>query len=154
MRILPVILSISFFISHFSTIAQLQSAKEEKEIYRAVLLIGKAWTQNNLDTLEKYIHKDYLHTDVQGQILNRSSWLSYVKDRKEKNVSNPTLEFEDVRISIHSDLAFVTGINIFSGQAYTANDNSTKPRKLRFTQVMKKENGIWKRILFQATYVN
>jgi ketosteroid isomerase-like protein len=104
--------------------------------------------------LEKYVHNDYIHTDVRGEILTRTAWLSYVKDRKDKGVSNPNVEFEDIHISIYEDFAFVTGINAFSGQAYTSNDKSSdKPRKLRFTQVLKKENDIWKRILFQGTYI-
>ncbi len=89
-----------------------------------------------------------------GEVLSRAAWLSYVKDRKDKGVSNPGVEFDDVKITVYNEFAFVVGINTFSGQAYTSNDgNNNKPRKLRFTQALKKENNIWKRILFQATYI-
>jgi ketosteroid isomerase-like protein len=143
-----------FFFSPTIIGAQNLNSKDQKEVYNTIVLIGNAWTQNNLDTLEKYIHKDYAHTDVKGQILNKTSWLDYVKDRKEKNIKNPGLEFEDIKITIYKDIAFVTGINSFSGQAFTVNDNSgNKPRRLRFTQVLKKEDKVWKRILFQATYL-
>ncbi len=142
------------FIFPFATKAQDKSSKDNQEIYNTVILIGNAWTQNNLDTLEKYIHKDYLHTDVTGHILSRADWLGYVKDRKDKNLTNPGLEFKDLHIAVHDDIAFVTGINVFSGAAFTTNDNNAaKSRNLRFTQVLKKENGVWERILFQATYI-
>ena len=148
-----------FFILSFilSISAQAQSlvTSEQKDVYKVIVLIGQSWTQNNLDTLEKYLDKDYVHTDVKGQIQDRASWLKYVKDRKEKNVINPQVSFEDVKIRVHGDVAFATGINGFTGQAYTSNDgNGSKLRKLRFTQVLIKENGIWKRLLFQATYMD
>jgi hypothetical protein len=91
---------------------------------------------------------------IRGQILNKTSWLDYVKDRKQKNINNPSLEFADIKIAIYQDIALVTGINSFSGQAFTANDNNNnKLQKLRFTQVLKKENNVWKRIMFQAIYI-
>ncbi len=154
MKILREVILLFFFIAPTSIKAQNLDSKDQKEVYYTIVLIGNAWTQNNLDTLEKYIHKDYVHTDVRGQILNRTSWLDYVKDRREKSVKNPILDFEDIKITIYNDIALVTGINSFSGQAFTTNDNNTnKPRKLRFTQVLKKDNNIWKRIMFQATYM-
>jgi len=149
------IFSFIFYLFPIVTIAQNLQSSGQQEVYNTIILISKAWAHNNLDTLEKYLQKDYVHTDVRGQILDRTSWLNYVKDRKEKNVTNPDLEFKDVKITIYNDFAFVTGINIFSGQAYTTNDNnSNKPRRLRFTQVLKKEGNIWKRLLFQATYID
>lgn len=154
MRILGKIILLLFLIAPTIIKAQNLDSKDQKEVYNTIVLIGIAWTQNNLDTLEKYIHKDYVHTDVRGQILNKSSWLDYVKDRKEKSVKNPSLDFEDIKITIYNDIALVTGINSFSGQAFTTNDSNTnKPRKLRFTQVLKKDNNVWKRIMFQATYI-
>ena len=154
MKILREVILLFFFIAPTSIKAQNLDSKDQKEVYYTIVLIGNAWTQNNLDTLEKYIHKDYVHTDVRGQILNRTSWLDYVKDRREKSVRNPILDFEDIKITIYNDIALVTGINSFSGQAFTTNDNNTnKLRKLRFTQVLKKNNNIWKRIMFQATYI-
>jgi ketosteroid isomerase-like protein len=144
---------IVIYLSPHFGMSQTNSA-DENLVYNTMVLIGNAWSQNNQDTLEKYIHKDYKHSDVRGQILDRKTWLDYVKDRKLKNVTNPKIEFEDMQIKIYGNFAFVTGINIFSGQAYTANDNNVnKARKIRFTQVLMKENNIWKRILFQATYI-
>lgn len=137
-----------------SVISQTNFTADQKEVNKTIVLIGEAWSQNNLDTLEKYIHQDYKHSDVRGQLLDRSAWLSYVKDRKDQHVSNPKVEFEEVEIKIYGDFALVTGINIFTGQAYTGNENKpVKPSKIRFTQVLKKENNVWERILFQATYV-
>ena len=135
--------------------AQVSNASEKDNVYKTVVLISTAWTQNNLDTLDKYIDANYVHSDVLGQKLHRSEWLNYVKDRKTKGLTNPGIQFDDVEISIYDDIAIVTGINTFIGQAYTTNDKpSSASRKLRFTQILKKENGFWKRLAFQATYID
>jgi hypothetical protein len=139
----------------FMSRSQTTLTSDQQEVNRTILAIGKAWSQNNLDTLEKYIEADYRHTDVRGQILDRKSWLGYVADRKAKDVKNPDISFEDTQINIYDDFAFVTGVNTFSGNAFTSNESgSAKPKRLRYTQVLKKENGIWKRIIFQATYMD
>lgn len=119
-----------------------------------MMAISKAWSENNLDTLEKYIGANYTHTDTRGQVSDRKSWLSYTADRKAKNVTNPITEFQDTQIQILGGVAVATGIIIFTGNAYTSgNSNSTKSIKIRYTQVLKKENGIWKRFIFQATII-
>jgi ketosteroid isomerase-like protein len=134
--------------------AQSPFSGEQNEVNKSMMAIGKAWSENNLDTLERYIDANYKHTDVRGQIQDRKTWLSYVADRKSRNVKNPGLEFEDTQIQIEGDFAFATGINIFTGDAYSPNiPNAPKAKKLRYTQVLKKENGIWKRLIFQATYI-
>ena len=132
--------------------SQKMDSKTQSEVYNTIVLIGKAWTENNLDTLERYIDNEYLHTDVKGQALDRVAWLNYIKERKEKGITNPIMEFEDVDINIYNDFAFVTGTNIFIGPAYTKKDTKDK-HKLRFTQVLRKEGKVWKRLLFQATYI-
>jgi ketosteroid isomerase-like protein len=135
-------------------ISQVQFTGEQNEVNKTIHAIGKAWSETNLDTLEKYIDANYKHTDVRGQILDRKTWLSYVADSKAKNIKNPDLEFEDTQIQIEGDYAFATGINIFTGNAYNPNNpNSPKAKKIRYTQALKKENGIWKRFIFQATYI-
>lgn len=149
-------LVILFSIFVFPRMCRSQEFKttDERDVYNTIVLIGKAWTQNNLDTLEKYLEKEYVHTDVRGQILTRSSWLDYVRDRKEHNVMNPGIAFDDVKVTVYKEFAFVTGINIFVGSAYTSNDKSTNNiKKIRFTQVLKKEKTLWKRLMFQATYI-
>ena len=134
---------IGWQVVHRQTNLKVQQQTEEAKIYDVVMKIGKAWSETNLDTLEKYIDKRYLHTDVSGQTLNRAHWMNDVKERKLKNVVYPGIEFQDIDIKVYDDMALVTGANIFSGNSI---------QKLRFTQVMKKENNIWKRLAFQATY--
>jgi hypothetical protein len=155
MTIKNLIILSSISVFPYITKSQELKSKDQADVYKTIVLIGKAWTQNNLDTLEKYLEKDYVHTDVRGQILNRTSWLNYVKDRKDKNVTNPYVEFDDVKITVYKEFAFATGINTFVGQAYTSNDkNANKTQKIRFTQVLKRENNVWKRLMFQATYID
>ena len=134
------------------TFSQAVFSGEQKRVYNTILLIGKAWTENNLDTLSKYIDKEYMHTDVRGQVLKRDPWFNYIKERKAQGLENPGLEFEDIDIRVYGDFAFVTGINSFTGAAFTSND-SKDIHKLRFTQVLRREKLVWKRLLFQATYI-
>lgn len=155
MKFITVALITMFSLSTMVISAQDLNTPDKKDIYNIILLIGKAWTQNNLDTLNKYIDANYIHIDVRGQKLNRTQWLEYVKDRKEHNLTNPDIEFEDIQIAAYKDLSIVTGINTFTGNAYTTNEAATgKPRKIRFTQVLQKQGGIWKRMNFQATYID
>ena len=134
--------------------AQAQFSGEQNEVNKTILAIGKGWSDNNLDSLEKYISATYKHTDVRGQVFDRKSWLGYVADRKEKNLTNPGIEFQDTQIQISGDIAVATGINIFNGNTFTSSStNAAKSIKIRYTQVLKKENGIWKRFIFQATYM-
>jgi ketosteroid isomerase-like protein len=142
------------FLMPALSFCQENQTPDQKEIYRTIVLIANSWSKNNLDTLEKYLVKDYVHTDVSGQFLNRSKWLGDVKDRKEKGAVFSDVGFEDVQIEIHGQFAFVTGANTFSGAASTGKGNKTQLRKLRFTQILLKEDNIWKRMKFQATYVD
>ena len=149
-----IILASICILPHVTKSQELKS-KDQSDVYKTIVLISKAWTQNNLDTLEKYLEKDYVHTDVRGQILTRTSWLNYVNERKEKNVTNPDVKFDEVKVTVYKDFAFVTGINTFVGPAYTSNDTSAnKVQKIRFTQVLKREKNLWKRLMFQATYID
>jgi len=153
MKQISIYILIVLFVFPMRLFAQKNDPENENDVYKTIILLGNSWTKNNMDTLEKYIHPDYRHTDVRGQLLDRTSWLSFVKDRKDKGLTNPDLKFDDVIIKIYGDFALVTGINTIVGQTYTSNDNATDtPRKLRFTQVLKLENAVWKRIAFQATY--
>lgn len=148
--------SLLLLIALYPVIARSQSTltQEQNEVNKTIVAIGRAWTQNNLDTLDKYIAPGYKHTDVRGQIQDRKTWLGDVAERKEKKVKIPDIEFADIQIQLDGDFAFVTGINSFSGSAPNPNEsNVQKIKRLRFTQVLKKEQGIWKRILFQATYI-
>jgi hypothetical protein len=155
MKLISIVLLTYVSLMHFIATAQNASPSKEHDVYNSIVLISDAWTKNDLETLEKYIHHDYVHTDVRGEKLDRSAWLSYVKGRKDKGVVKGDVKFEDVHINIYRDVAVVTGINTFSGQAYTSNDNAAgNVRKLRFTQILKNENDIWKRLVFQATYID
>ncbi len=130
-----------------------KQSQDEKEVLHTMVLIGKAWTENNLDTLDKYIDNEYLHTDIRGISLDKKEWFNYIKDRKEKGIINPEIEFKETEIKLYNDLAIVTGINIISGAAYTEKASNDKKTELRFTQVLKKDNNTWKRLRFQATTV-
>ena len=143
-------------ISLLPVIGKCQSSfsGEQKEVNESLLKIGKAWSENNLDTLEKYIDVNYSHTDLSGHLLDRKTWLGYVADSKKKNEQNPDIVLEDTHIQIYGEVGIVTGISVFTRSTQSPNDpNAAKTDKIRFTQVFKKENGVWKRIIFQGTII-
>ena len=141
-------------LTPFAGISQATFSGEQIEVNKTMLAIGKGWSENNMDSLEKYISANYKHTDVRGQVFDRKAWLGSVADRKEKNLTNPNIEFQDTQIQISGEIAIATGINIFNGNTFASgNTTAAKPLKIRYTQVLKKENGVWKRFVFQATYI-
>jgi ketosteroid isomerase-like protein len=118
------------------------NTQTEQEIIRTVHDAGQAWARHDLATLEHLLADDYTHTDVVGQFQNRAEWLAYVRS----DVIAHQLEFEDVTVRIHGDLAVVTGRNIWRpGTRFL-----TLP--LRFTLVLTKEKGYWQRSVFQAGF--
>ncbi len=127
------------------------NSQDHSDVYKTIELIAKAWSKNNLDTLNKYIDEEYVHTDINGIRSNKSEWMNYNTDRKENGASNPSLEFSDTEIKFYNGLAIVTGINSFSGPGFTENVSTESKTLLSFTQVLRKQGAIWKRLRFQAT---
>src|SRR5882672_10086877 len=110
-----IILLLATLTTSYHAFSQTVYSGEQRRIYNTILLIGQAWTESNLDTLNKYIDKDYFHTDVKGQALKRDAWFKEIIERKEKGIKYPGIEFEDIDIRVDGDLAFVTGLNTFAG---------------------------------------
>lgn len=133
--------------------AQTHFNPQQKEVYNTIVAIGKAWANNDLSTLEQLISADYVHTDIYGNALQRRQWLDYVKEKKKAGIINSVMDFEDVTINIYGNTALVTGGNIINGQ-FGLGDNNHQAQKIRFTQVLMKDRGVWKRKLFQATMLN
>jgi ketosteroid isomerase-like protein len=114
----------------------------EQEIIQTVHDAGQAWARHDLTTLERLLADDYTHTDVFGQFQNRDEWLAYVRS----DAVAHQLDFEDVTVRIYGDVAVVTGRNIWRpGTGFVA-------LPLRFTQVLTRKDGDWRRSAFQAGF--
>ncbi len=127
------------------------TARSEKELQQRVLEFAQVWAKSDVVTLGRLLASDYLHTDFEGKVQNRDEWLAYAQSpRPVKRV-----EFEDVKIRLYGDVAVITGKNaitvsgknVITGEKIEGESKGT----IRFTQVWVKEDGTWKRALFQAT---
>ncbi len=150
MKKYKLLLLILFFSIYTS--AQNNFNNRQKQAYNTIVAIGKAWANNDLKVLEDLIAADYFHTDVWGNVLTRKEWISYVQTKKKEGIINPVMEFEDVQIRLSGNNAFVTGTNIVAGQL-AKGDQKEQQQKIKFTQILSKENGKWKRKLFQGTFL-
>jgi Domain of unknown function (DUF4440) len=91
-------------------------------------------------TLERLLADDYTHTDIMGQFQTRDEWLAQVR-------SHPVaqLDFEDVTVRVYGDVAVVTGRNIYR-------PGTPFGLPLRFTEVLTRQGGDWRRSAFQAGF--
>ena len=116
------------------------------EVLAAVHACGQAWARNDLAVLEPMLRADYLHTDVAGNTQDRSHWLAYVSDRRDRGLTS-TVDFADVRVRVFGEVAVATGENLIG----TPLDPSQTLR-IRFTQAWVRDpRAGWQRAAFQAT---
>ena len=108
---------------------------------------GQAWAAGDAGELAGMLAPGYTHVDAAGALLDRRAWLAYVRGRAGRST---TIEYRDVAIRRHGDIAIVTGVNVIGGGGVRAPDD---PRDLvmRFTQVWIREGGRWLREAFQGT---
>ncbi len=108
----------------------------------SVRAFGEAWAAHDMKTLDALLAPEYVHTDVGGRVLRRAEWLAYAQSQQQG--SNVT--FRDVEISEHGTFGIVLGANDITG-------GSLGTSTIRFTQVWRLADDGWKRVAFQATFV-
>jgi len=107
---------------------------------------GRAYARKDLATLERMTAEDYVQTDVRGGVLDRKAWLEFVKNRE----SVLTISCDDIAVRRYGKTAVVTGAWIYRSHR----GEGEFVTRTRWTSVWTREGGIWKRHLFQNTYVN
>jgi ketosteroid isomerase-like protein len=125
-------------------LAQDVNTKAEMEVIQTARDIGQAWAKHDVATLERLVSDDYTHTDIVGIVQNKDEWLADVRWSAARGLVRK-LEFEDLKVRIHGDVAIVTGRNIL-----IIGSSGIVRLPLRFTQVLTKRNGYWQRSAFQA----
>lgn len=101
---------------------------------------GEAWAMRDLTTLEGFLADEYLHTDIEGNVMRRAAWLAQTKNR----TGGLHLSFRDLSATIYGEVGVITGANDIGGGA---NPIGT----IRFTQIWVWRNRKWQRVAFHAT---
>lgn len=117
------------------------------ELTRLACEAGRAYARRDLAALDRLSADDYSQIDVRGGLLDRSSWLEFVKNRK----SELSIECDDVRVRYFGDAAIVTGRWVYT---HPTERESKPPVTTRWTSVWSRTADGWKRHAFQNTYVN
>jgi hypothetical protein len=148
MRIAIALLGLAF-VSGLG-IGQDTADSERRSLDEAVKRFGEAWAVGDVHALDELLAPEYTHTDVTGQVLNRSQWLAYAKTRAGLATG---IEFADLQTRMFGNSAIITGANIVRDAGEDFPGAPGRNFQLRFTQVWIKSGGRWRRTAFQATFV-
>lgn len=125
----------------------------EREIRKLLDEFAQAFAQVDTVVLKNLIADDYIHTNLTGEVLNKSQWLERAKmrhaDIRAGKFKIDHYSYDDIRIRIYGNTAVVTG------QATTTGRQEGKELKweLRFTNVWVKREGRWQRVAFHDSRV-
>jgi ketosteroid isomerase-like protein len=117
-----------------------------ESIKRLAHEFAEAWGRSDVETLDQLLAKRYTHTDVNGRVWDRSSWLAFAAEPR----SVGAVSSEDVEVLLLGGTAIVTGRNVVEFKDESGPAGSGE-HSLRFTQVWVREANGWKRAFFQAT---
>ena len=136
-----------------STMVFGQPADDSTKLLALAREFGNAWLKGDVATLDHLLASEYTHTDVTGKVLHRADWLADAANvqkwaRPVTAQGEPTIEFEDIQVTVLGDTAVIAGGNLIRSA-----DPKQPALRLRFTQVWVRESGEWKRRFFQATPV-
>jgi len=124
-------------------------ATDVRELDAAIHAFGEAWARGDTGALAAMFSQSYTHNDASGEHLKRDAWLAYAAKRAGRETR---ITFRNVETRIFGDLAVVTGFNDMSGGG-VLNAEDNRDLSIAFTQVWRRENGLWLREAFQATPV-
>jgi len=120
-------------------------AQVEKILIQSMFDFTNAWAVSDTATLAKLLTPEYRHSDIFGKIQHKKEWLEFAAGKREI----ADLKISDVEAVMYpGDIAAITGI-----MNYLFGAEKTK-QSLRFTQLLGRYSGKWKRIMFQATLIN
>ncbi|NUM77860.1 nuclear transport factor 2 family protein [candidate division KSB1 bacterium] len=125
-----------------------ESSPNEQEVRDAFTQFSDAFVKADTIVLRSLLADDYVHTNADGGVLDKTRWLAFAKTRHEDlqsgRVRIDTYRNDDLRIRVYGNTAVVTGrnttIGVRDGQAWKMN--------LRFTNVWVKREGRWQRAAF------
>ena len=120
------------------------SSNVEKILIQTMYDFSNAWGKSDTATLAKLLSPEYRHTDVFGKIQNKKEWLAFAASKR---------AVTDLNISDIDILMYPAGIAAVTGNMHYLFGPDKIKQALRFTQLLRNDNGQWKRIIFQATLI-
>lgn len=133
-----------FAQSSTSNIAQKPSEELSKELIKKLYDFTDAWAKSDTVTLSKMLAPEYRHSDVSGALQHHDDWLIYAANKRE--VIDVKMYNTEILL-YHSDIAVITGEISYLWGA------NKEFQQLRFTQIWNMNQGQWKRVAFQGTYI-
>lgn len=142
------------FVPYSCGLAQMRSqapdehSQNEQEVRDAFSQFSDAFVKADTVVLRSLLADDYVHTNVNGGVLDKTRWLAFAKTRHEDlksgKVKIDTYRNDDLRIRVYGNTAVVTGLNTTNG----FRDGKEWKMNLRFTNVWVKREGRWQRVAF------
>jgi hypothetical protein len=108
--------------------------------------MGRAYARQDLAKLGALSAEDYVQTDTRGGVLKRTEYPEFVRNRR----SNLTIECDNIEVRLYGETAAVIASWIDTVQRPEGN----LVTRTRWTSVWTKVGAIWKRHVFQNTYIN
>lgn len=125
-----------------------ENSQTEQEVRDAFSQFSDAFVKADTVVLRSLLADDYVHTNVNGGVLDKTRWLAFAKTRHEDlqsgKVRIDAYRNDDLRIRVYGETAVVTGLNTTIG----FRDGKEWKMNLRFTNVWVKREGRWQRIAF------
>lgn len=142
------------FMPYSASLAQMRSqapdehSLTEQEVRDAFSQFSDAFVKADTVVLRSLLADDYVHTNANGGVLDKTRWLAFAKTRHEDlksgKVKIDTYRNDDLRIRVYGNTAVVTGLNTTIG----FRDGKEWKMNLRFTNVWVKREGRWQRVAF------
>ncbi len=131
-----------------------QSSKisDEAEVRKAVDKFYEAFLAGDLETVKRMTAEDYLQTDVNGKVQNKSAWLDeyylpIIAQMKTGQFKWDAFERKNIQLRRYGKVAVLIGRTAFK------DSGSGKTRELCFTQVWIKRDGEWQRAVFHNAWL-
>jgi hypothetical protein len=123
----------------------------EDQVGQAIYAFDKAAARGDIESVKKFIAEEYFHTDADGKVLDRITWLDNFKAMAAK------LRAGDFKWDIYrSDRIQVqvlrTNLAVAIGR-WTLKRSNGLEIKMRFTQVWIRRDNRWQRTAYQGTSI-
>jgi ketosteroid isomerase-like protein len=130
-----------------------ENSPNEQEVRDAFSQFADAFVKADTVMLRSMLADDYVHTNANGGVLDKTRWLAFAKNRhedlKSEKVRIDTYRNDDLRVRVYGNTAVVTGLNTTIGYR----DGKEWKLNLRITNVWVKRHGRWQRVAFHDSNV-
>ncbi|NUM78713.1 nuclear transport factor 2 family protein [candidate division KSB1 bacterium] len=129
-----------------------ENSQNEQEVRDAFSQFADAFVKADTVVLRAMLADDYVHTNANGGVLDKTRWLAFAKTRHEDlksgKVKIDTYRNDDLRIRVYGETAVVTGLNTTIG----IRDGKEWKMHLRFTNIWVKREARWQRVAFHDSH--